>query len=277
MLMHTVTILTLPTDSSVNLTFTSKEALSILAAFVKNFFSCEFCRVHFTEMAETMTRGTITYDGDAVLWLWEAHNVVNKRLKDSVSSDPIYPKVMFPSYRVCPFCYQASANQHGDGDALRMDSSSSKLHPMFNDTSFSEGESLVAAFMNKKPAAAAGESAMSAKHVWNRTAVLLYLWNFYHLAGNRSRHASSRGHHVNSQKVLHAAWPKLYKDVDRLHHKYYGMGGGGIHYGDHSGVGFNHIDTGICLVSYIMCVVFLGAIAYMLLRRRRLRKLFVYA
>lgn len=260
--MHTVTILTLPTDTSLTSTFTSKDALSILAAFVRNFFSCEFCRVHFTEMALTVSRGAIKHDGDAILWLWEAHNVVNQRLKDSVSSDPVYPKVMFPSFNVCPFCY-------AQGVAV---STKHKLHPDFNDTSFSEGESLVAAFMTKRTTTSASKTAESARHVWNRTAVLLYLWNFYHLAGNQSKREA---HRVKPPAVLHAAWPKLYKDVDRLHHRFYGLGGG-VNYRDDSGLGFNHVDMGICLMSYITCTVFLAAIAYMLIKRRRLRKLFAY-
>ena len=272
--MHTVTILTLPAHTPHNLTFTSKDALSILVDFVRNFFSCELCRVHFTEMALTIKQAAITHDGDAILWLWEAHNVVNKRLIYTISSDPLYPKVIFPSYRVCPFCYQLSPNRHRVDNPLQA-AASDKLHPSFNDTSFSKGESLVAVFMDKEnggkvaPVAAdrTDESADSAKHVWNRTAILLYLWNFYHFSSNGAKH-------IHSTKVLHAAWPKLYKDVSRLHEKFYGMGGGSVHYGDHSGLGFNHVDKGICFMSYAMCVLFLVIIAYLLIRKRRLKRLF---
>ena len=287
MLMHTVTILSLPTHTPHNLTFTSKEALTILAGFVRNFFSCTFCRTHFSEMAVTITRGSITHNGDAVLWLWEAHNVVNKRLKGTISSDPVYPKTMFPSYKVCPFCYQYNLNQDTVAGSIVMEAgktTSTRIQPGFNDTSFSKGESLVAAFMVGKQTAesastvtaAASKSVESAKHVWNRTAVLLYLWNFYHLptSGNYSRHHTLR--HISPPMVLHAAWPKLYKDVDQLHHKFYGLGGGRVHFSDHSGLGFNHIDTGLCLMSYIMCVLFLAVIAYLLMRKRRLRRLFMY-
>ena len=126
----------------------------------------------------------------------------------------------------------------------------------------------------KETHAAAGKNAESAKHMWNRTAVLLYLWNFYHLAGNTSK---TKVGHVIPAAVLHAAWPKQYKDVNRLHHKFYGLGGGGVHYSDHSGLGFNHVDAGICLMSYVMCAVFLAVIAYILIRRKRLKKMFVYA
>ena len=232
--------------------------------------------MHFTEMALTINQGGITHDGDAVLWLWEAHNVVNKRLKGSISSDPAYAKVMFPSYQVCPYCYeQGTSTRSAMNDTQKAVSRSLTInHPGFNDTKFSKGESLVSVFMNGNTnvAVAMDKNADSAKHVWNRTAVLLYLWNFYHLAGNKS----GRVHrHVSSRRVLHAAWPKLYKNVDRLHHKFYGLGKGGMHYSDHSGLGFNHVDTGICLMSYVMCVLFLAVIAYLLLRRRRLRKLFL--
>ena len=282
MLMHTVTILSLPTHTPHSLTFTSKEALTILAGFVRNFFSCEFCRRHFVEMAITISQGGITHDGDAVLWLWEAHNVVNKRLKGSISSDPVYPKIMFPSYKVCPFCYKLVQDTVSASvmESAKI-STSTRFLPSFNDTRFSKGESLVAAFMtaNKKEAlSAANTTAESASHVWNRTAVLLYLWNFYHLpaGGNYSSSQHHALHHISPPMVLHAAWPKQYKDVERLHHKFYGLGGGGMHYSDHSGLGFNHIDTGLCLMSYVMCVLFLAMIAYLLVRRRRLRRLFVY-
>ena len=272
MLMHTVTILSLPTHTPNTLTFTSKEALTILAGFVRNFFSCEFCRRHFSEMAITITQGGISHDGDAVLWLWEAHNVVNKRLKSSISSDPVYPKMLFPSYKVCPFCYELVKDTVSASVLESVKSTSTRILPGFNDTSFSKGESLVSAFMiGKETTAAASKSAESANHVWNRTAVLLYLWNFYH---SSARHHTLR--HISPPMVLHAAWPKQYKDVERLHHKFYGLGGGGMHYGDHSGLGFNHIDTGLCLMSYVMCVLFLATIAYLLVRRRRLRRLFMY-
>lgn len=271
--MHTVTILSLPVHTPHSLTFTSKEALTILAGFVRNFFSCEFCRRHFSEMAITINQGGINHDGDAILWLWEAHNVVNKRLKSSISSDPVYPKVMFPSYKVCPFCYKLVQDTVSASIMESVKSTSTRIQPSFNDTSFSKGESLVTAFMMGKES----KSAESATHVWNRTAVLLYLWNFYHLptGGNySSRHRTL--HHISPPMVLHAAWPKLYKDVERLHHKFYGLGRGGMHYSDHSGLGFNHIDTGLCLMSYVMCVLFLATITYLLIRRRRLRRLLMY-
>ena len=224
-------------------------------------------------MALTISRGGISHDGDAVLWLWEAHNLVNKRLTGSISSDPVYPKTMFPSYQVCPYCYKLATNESG----VRIDgrvktAASTNVLPGFNDTQFSTGESLVATFMTKfGVAAAVDKNADSAKHVWNRTAVLLYLWNFYHSAGNGSRRSLR---HASARRVLHAAWPKVYKNVDKLHHRFYGLGKGGMHYSDHAGLGFNHVDTGICLMSYVMCVLFLAVIAYMLLRRKRLRKIF---
>lgn len=227
-------------------------------------------------MAITITQGGIRHDGDAVLWLWEAHNVVNKRLKNSISSDPVYPKIMFPSYKVCPFCYKLVRDTVSASVVESEKTTSTRILPNFNDTSFSKGESLVASFMmDKKTTAAANKTAESANHVWNRTAVLLYLWNFYHLPAG-GNYSSSRLRHITPPMVLHAAWPKQYKDVERLHHKFYGLGGGGMHYGDHSGLGFNHIDTGLCLMSYVMCVLFLATIAYLLIRKRRLRRLFVY-
>lgn len=41
---------------------------------------------------------------DAILWLWTAHNTVNKRLRKDVTEDPIFPKIKFPSAEMCLTC-----------------------------------------------------------------------------------------------------------------------------------------------------------------------------
>jgi thiol oxidase len=46
---------------------------------------------------------------EAILWLWRAHNNVNRRLVDSPSSDPQFPKQQFPPRFLCPDCRLANA------------------------------------------------------------------------------------------------------------------------------------------------------------------------
>lgn len=41
---------------------------------------------------------------DVVLWLWEEHNNVNKRLKGDKTEDPAHLKRQFPSPWLCPKC-----------------------------------------------------------------------------------------------------------------------------------------------------------------------------
>lgn len=41
---------------------------------------------------------------EAALWLWEAHNVVNKKLKGDATEDPAHPKIQFPSVVSCMTC-----------------------------------------------------------------------------------------------------------------------------------------------------------------------------
>lgn len=40
----------------------------------------------------------------AIMWLWMAHNEVNKRLSGDTTEDPEYPKVQFPTQEHCPIC-----------------------------------------------------------------------------------------------------------------------------------------------------------------------------
>ncbi len=84
---------------------------------------------------------------------------------------------------------------------------------------------------------------------WNRTAVLLFLWNFYHL---------NRTDVTMTSDVLYAAWPKK-----ALTNEYYSRVSGDL--------GMNGYDLGLWLVCYMMCGLFLGMAAFWLLRKRKLR------
>ena len=275
MLMHTLTILTLPTNHTHNSTpsINSVRALTIITKFIRNFFSCTVCQEHFTKMSMVVMEGWD--NGDAILWLWEAHNVVNERLKIEGGGDPYYPKTLFPSIHRCPYCYQ----RVGAG---------TEVPPNFNNTGFLEEESMLHRNLDK------GESERSGRYpvprsvvrnrqlkgleysfVWNRTAVILYLWNFYHLDsihGNRTESGMDqrRNHnHILSSTILEAAWPKQFKlkTDDRGYYRNYRM-----EY--ENGIGFNSMDSSLCIVCYMACLMTILLMGLWLSRRRRCRRLF---
>ena len=50
---------------------------------------------------------------EAILWLWRAHNKVNKRLSKEPSTDPRYPKIAYPPKDLCTEC---AYGKTGDGN-----------------------------------------------------------------------------------------------------------------------------------------------------------------
>ncbi len=254
MLMHTLTVLTLPLPQTTpTLTasgISSKEALRTLSSFVYNFLSCEPCRKHFEKMSSDIT-SKLHHDGDAILWLWEAHNVVNHRLRGAVSSDPYYPKSLFPEAKTCPYCYHPMGHVTLD-----------HAQPNFSNTGFLAGESLLEN----------SSATNDVDFVWNRTAVLLYLWNFYHLDQHTKTmfdEKLSPPLMVKPADIVKAAWPRKMTNTAQLHHKYYGR-----QQLLSERIGFTSIDSGICVMSYMMCFAFLGIAAYWLYNRKRYRKKF---
>ncbi len=249
--MHTLTILTLPLPHTAALTaagITSKESLRTLSAFVQNFLSCQSCRDHFVAMASNLT-SEVHHNGDAILWLWEAHNAVNRRLEGAVSSDPFYPKSHFPGAKTCPYCYRSTSGH------VTLD----HTHPSFANTGFLSGESLLTT------------NSGNFDYVWNRTAVLLYLWNFYHL-NERTLNPSDRPRplSIKPAEIIKASWPRLMADPVQLHAKY--LSRGQLMNGHN--IGFTSIDSGLCAMSYMMCIGSLCVLAYWLHRRRKRRKKF---
>uniref|UniRef100_A0A0A9YL12 Sulfhydryl oxidase n=1 Tax=Lygus hesperus TaxID=30085 RepID=A0A0A9YL12_LYGHE len=80
------------------------EVLKAVKGYMSNFFGCTDCAKHFMSMAVTM-EGNVTSLEDSVMWLWSAHNRVNKRLHGDPTEDPNFPKVQFPTTTICPKCY----------------------------------------------------------------------------------------------------------------------------------------------------------------------------
>ncbi|KAJ6643032.1 Sulfhydryl oxidase 1 [Pseudolycoriella hygida] len=80
------------------------EVLHAVHGYVKYFFGCSDCSEHFQSMAAQQKIWSVTTKDDAILWLWMAHNTVNKRLRKDPTEDPTFPKIKFPNAEMCPTC-----------------------------------------------------------------------------------------------------------------------------------------------------------------------------
>ena len=90
-----------------------KDILYAIRDYIRDFFGCRQCSENFSKMAVEIPKEVATAT-DGVLWLWRAHNRVNKRLQDAVSSDPQHPKIQFPSQEQCPHCRAAKTDTNSE-------------------------------------------------------------------------------------------------------------------------------------------------------------------
>lgn len=91
------------------------EALHAIHGFVKHFFGCTHCSEHFQSMAERNRMWDVTSKESAVIWLWKAHNEVNRRLAGDATEDAAFPKVQYPTSNTCSQCYANTAGGGGGG------------------------------------------------------------------------------------------------------------------------------------------------------------------
>lgn len=82
------------------------EVLRAIHGYAKHYFGCTHCSEHFQEMAERRNIWQVGSKNEAVLWLWEAHNEVNRRLAGDNTEDPAFPKVQFPTEEMCELCHR---------------------------------------------------------------------------------------------------------------------------------------------------------------------------
>ena len=79
-----------------------------LGQFIKYFFTCTICQEHFLGMMASVNSTTVTTQGTFIIWLFEAHNEVNERLReeelDAGTFNMKRPKGLFPSPELCKNC-----------------------------------------------------------------------------------------------------------------------------------------------------------------------------
>ena len=92
-----------------------RDVLRSMVSYVREFFGCRECSKHFLEMVGNGTNienGVASYE-DAVIYLWNRHNDVTKRLIDSdddTTDDPDFPRQFFPSKPFCQSCFKGAEN-----------------------------------------------------------------------------------------------------------------------------------------------------------------------
>lgn len=74
---------------------------SDIVNFVVNFFSCSECVQNFKK--EIKKYPVPNNKADEVMWLWELHNDVNKRLAGDYTEDAEIKKIQWPSVMVSYF------------------------------------------------------------------------------------------------------------------------------------------------------------------------------
>ncbi|XP_043465911.1 sulfhydryl oxidase 2-like [Leptopilina heterotoma] len=88
----------------------SGKVLKAMHGYVKNFFGCAECSRHFLQMAEKNEIFQVKNKDEGILWLWRAHNEVNRRLAGDATEDPEHKKIQYPSINDCPSCRDGDNN-----------------------------------------------------------------------------------------------------------------------------------------------------------------------
>jgi len=106
-LFHTLTLNEYLKEKDTQKWINLHEVLFTMRDYIGNFFSCTDCAQHFTSMAQNL-ENELKQPNSSVLWLWRAHNRVNKRLKGDLTEDPEHPKNSYPYQKDCPQCYMSN-------------------------------------------------------------------------------------------------------------------------------------------------------------------------
>lgn len=81
--------------------------LLVMRDYVTQFYSCEECARKFQFETKDLSLERIRSSAEfSLLWLWETHNRVSKRLSVNPTTNPVeHPKKWFPAYNQCQRCY----------------------------------------------------------------------------------------------------------------------------------------------------------------------------
>jgi thiol oxidase len=86
--------------------------LQTMRSTIAHFFDCQECRDHMLQIP--VNEAAVKTRGDAQLWWWNAHNVVNRRVgkleQQYDDGDPAFPKVQWPAAEQCPNCRRLPAS-----------------------------------------------------------------------------------------------------------------------------------------------------------------------
>uniref|UniRef100_A0AC35TKM9 Sulfhydryl oxidase n=1 Tax=Rhabditophanes sp. KR3021 TaxID=114890 RepID=A0AC35TKM9_9BILA len=90
--------------------FDPMTVLYSIKGWVSEFFGCMHCREHFVKMTSQTYKmeDHVKNRDDVYLYLWRAHNIVNKRLKGDNTEDPEFLKYQFPAPFLCPDCNKSN-------------------------------------------------------------------------------------------------------------------------------------------------------------------------
>jgi len=107
-LWHTLTVtfahknLNRPTASA-----NARSVMLTMKDYIQYFFGCSHCSNHFVDMAEDEQNpiDAIETSDQSIMWLWQAHNKVNRRVAGDLTEDPMAPKIQFPGAELCPACH----------------------------------------------------------------------------------------------------------------------------------------------------------------------------
>ncbi|XP_011880806.1 PREDICTED: sulfhydryl oxidase 2 [Vollenhovia emeryi] len=94
------------------------QVLRAMHGYIGTFFGCADCAAHFVEMADKKRMFDVRTKNDAVLWLWQAHNLVNTRLSGDNTEDPEHRKMQYPAAEHCPACRYAD-NRWNEEEVFR--------------------------------------------------------------------------------------------------------------------------------------------------------------
>ncbi|KAF0991043.1 hypothetical protein HZS_1070 [Henneguya salminicola] len=91
----------------------SRDVLMMAADYMEQYFKCRSCGTKFSDEYKQKLN-QIQSDEDAILFMWHFHNLLNARLRLEESTDPICPKIQFPSEIMCPDCRNLDKSSFGN-------------------------------------------------------------------------------------------------------------------------------------------------------------------